>query len=49
METKQKKTNDAADYKEIIQKFVNEIQYGTVTIVVQEGKIVQIEKMKSIE
>lgn len=32
------------DYLEMIRKFISNIKYGTVSIIIQDGKIVQIEK-----
>lgn len=32
------------DQLELIQKLIHSIQYGTITIIIQDGKIVQIDK-----
>lgn len=32
------------DYLNIIKQFVDEIKFGTISIVVQDGKVIQIEK-----
>ncbi len=32
------------NYLEIIKDFVEEIKFGTISIVVQDGKVIQIEK-----
>ena len=36
------------EYIQIIRKMLDEIQFGSVTIVVQNGKIMQIEKEEKI-
>lgn len=36
------------EYIQIIRKMLDEIQFGSVTIVVQNGKIMQIEKKEKI-
>ena len=36
------------NYLEEIKKYVNEIQYGTVTIIIQDGKVIQIDKTEKI-
>lgn len=36
------------DYLEEIKKYVNEIQYGTITIIIQDGKVIQIDKTEKI-
>ena len=42
--TKQNCINGEIDYISRIRKLVSEIRYGTVTIVVQDGKVVQLER-----
>lgn len=42
--TKQNGINGEIDYISRIRKLVSEIRYGTVTIVVQDGKVVQLER-----
>ena len=42
--TKQNGINSEVDYISRIRKLVSEIRYGTVTIVVQDGKVVQLER-----
>lgn len=32
------------NYLDIIKNFIEAIKYGTITIVVQDGKVIQIEK-----
>lgn len=32
------------NYLDIIKNFVDEIKFGTITVVVQDGKVIQIEK-----
>lgn len=32
------------NYLDIIKNFVKEIKYGTISIIVQDGKVIQIEK-----
>jgi hypothetical protein len=43
--TEQVKENKKKDNKpiEMISKMVGEIKYGTVTVVIQDGKVIQIE------
>lgn len=36
------------NYLEAIQKYVKEIQYGTITIIIQDGKVIQIDKTEKI-
>lgn len=36
------------DYLRIVKQMVEEIKYGTISIVVQDGKVVQIEQNKKI-
>lgn len=36
------------NYLEEIKKYVNEIQYGTITIIIQDGKVIQIDKTEKI-
>jgi hypothetical protein len=36
------------EYLEIVKKMVEEIRYGQISIIVQDGKIVQIEQNKKI-
>lgn len=36
------------NYLEEIQKYVKEIQYGTITIIIQDGKVIQIDKTEKI-
>lgn len=36
------------EYLRIVQQMVEEIKYGTISIVVQDGKVVQIEQNKKI-
>ena len=36
------------EYLELIRKMLDEIQFGSITIVVQDGKIMQIEKEEKI-
>ena len=43
MEKKSGEENDSA-HLEMIQKLIQSIQYGTVSVIVQDGKVVQIEK-----
>lgn len=38
------RTENNNQYLQIIDKLINEIKYGTVTVTLQDGKIVQIEK-----
>ena len=35
-------------YLQVVQEMVKEIKYGTISIVVQDGKVVQIEQNKKI-
>ncbi|MCD8018495.1 MAG: YezD family protein [Clostridiales bacterium] len=42
------KTIISKEHLETIAKYLEEIRYGSVTIVVQDGKIVQIEKQEKI-
>lgn len=43
MEKKPTKQNEN-EQLEMIRKLINSIQYGTISIIVQDGRIVQIEK-----
>lgn len=36
------------EYLELLEKMVDELQYGSITLVVQDGKIVQIKKEEKI-
>ncbi|MGC4018883.1 MAG: YezD family protein [Muricomes sp.] len=36
------------NYLDIIRRMVGEIKYGTISIIVQDGKVVQIEQNKKI-
>ena len=36
------------NYLEEIKKYVNEIRYGTVTVIIQDGKVIQIDKTEKI-
>ncbi|MDY3765826.1 MAG: YezD family protein [Lachnospiraceae bacterium] len=36
------------EYLELIRKILDEIQFGSVTIVIQNGKIMQVEKEEKI-
>lgn len=36
------------DYLKIVKQMVEEIRFGTISIVVQDGKVVQIEQNKKI-
>lgn len=36
------------DYLEVVRQMVEEIKFGTISIVVQDGKVVQIEQSKKI-
>lgn len=38
------KTENNKQYLQMIDKYINEIKYGTISIVIQDGKVVQIEK-----
>lgn len=39
---------DGKNYLEMIEKLVKEIKFGTVTIIVQDGKVIQIDKTEKI-
>lgn len=36
------------DYLKVVEQMVEEIKFGTISIVVQDGKVVQIEENKKI-
>ncbi len=36
------------DYPEIVRKMIEELEYGQITVIVQDGKVVQIEQTKKI-
>lgn len=36
------------NYLEQVERLVKEVKYGTVTIVIQDGKVIQIDKMEKI-
>lgn len=35
-------------YLEILERLISEIRYGTVTVIIQDGKVIQIEKTDKI-
>ncbi|MBR1597718.1 MAG: YezD family protein [Lachnospiraceae bacterium] len=36
------------DYLEHVDRLVKEVKYGTITIVIQDGKVIQIDKTEKI-
>ena len=48
MNTKREKLNPPLTEEQIayLQQLVGDIRYGTITLVFQDGKLVQVEKMK---
>ena len=46
METREGKGIDA--YIDEVKKYVGDIKYGTVTLVIQDGKVIQIDKTEKI-
>lgn len=36
------------DYLEQVDRLVKEVKYGTITIVIQDGKVIQIDKTEKI-
>lgn len=47
MAEKQKEQNEN-DYFTVVKKMVEEIKFGTVSIIVQDGKVVQLEQNKKV-
>lgn len=41
-------SHEREDFLEQIAKLIKEIKYGTVTIVIQDGKVIQIDKTEKI-
>lgn len=39
---------DEDNYIEEVKRFVREIQYGSVTLIIQDGKVIQIDRMEKI-
>lgn len=37
-----------ASHIDILKKFVRDIKYGSITIIVQDGKVIQIEKTEKL-
>lgn len=40
--------NQNEDYLNVVQKLVKDLDYGKVTIVVQDGKVIQVEQNRKI-
>lgn len=40
--------NARKEYLQVVEKLVHDIKYGTISIIVQDGKVVQIEQNKKI-
>lgn len=43
-----KELNNLKEIFEIVRKLVNNIKYGSVTLVIQDGKIIQVETQEKI-
>jgi hypothetical protein len=39
---------EQSSYLEILEKMIQEIQYGTISVIVQDGKVIQIDKTEKI-
>lgn len=39
---------DEDNYIEEVERFVKEIKYGSVTLIIQDGKVIQIDKTEKI-
>ncbi len=48
IDTKQNKSNNVDDALRAAKKIIGEIKYGSVTLVVQDGVIVQIERQEKL-
>lgn len=46
MGTKDSNTND--QYIDVVEKLVKDLDYGQVTIIVQDGKVIQVEQNRKI-
>lgn len=42
------KTNDIKSIIEVVESLLNGLKFGTITLVVQDGKIIQVEKQEKI-
>ena len=42
------KSDENKSYLEILERLISEIRYGTVTVIIQDGKVIQIEKTDKI-
>lgn len=38
------KNEKGTSYLDLVQQFVGEIKYGNISIIIQDGKVIQIEK-----
>lgn len=41
-------TNDLKPLLEVVESLLNGLKFGTITLVVQDGKIIQVEKQEKI-
>lgn len=42
------KSSDYEKYLEEVRKSVNQIKYGSITLIVQDGKVIQIDKTEKV-
>lgn len=42
------KADDAKLLLDKLEKYINDVKYGSITIVIQDGKVVQIEKNEKV-
>lgn len=48
MKSESNELPDEDNYIEEVKRFVREIQYGSVTLIIQDGKVIQIDRMEKI-